>query len=166
MKVDCIVGVDVGKTGGIAIKYNDHYKVHKMPELKQLDELLKYYKEVSTDLLVVIESVRLLPGDMNSGAEKNFGRAVRMQKMLDQFAQIKAILEIAEIKYKLVSATTWQSDLQLRPKGWRKLTKSERKRIYQKFANHNFPTKVNLDVSDAVCILIWALRNIKHNPDF
>ena len=59
MKVDTIIGIDPGKTGGIAIKFRNQYKVHKMPDdLVKIDEMLKVYKDIGT-VLVIIEQIRL-----------------------------------------------------------------------------------------------------------
>lgn len=162
---ECIIGIDCGATGGIAILYDGQRKVHKMPEdLKQVDELLKYYQQISETMLVVIEHVQIMPHDIHNNEAKKFGRAVRMQKLLDQYSQFKAIMQIAGIPYITVTPKTWINYLNLKtPKKW---DRTQRKRHYRDWAQHSWPQKLSISVADAVCILIYTVRSLKFDPDF
>jgi len=167
--LDCIIGIDVGKKGGIAIYYRGKYKVHRMPnDITLLNNLLTHYRDVSETILVLIESVRLWPGDIkqkpNEPDEKTFGRINRLQQMVGMFEKIKAIMLVGGIPYMEIHPGTWQSYLNL--KANRSMDVRDRKRVYQKFASSVFPEKINMDVADAVCILIYGIRNLKYNPDF
>lgn len=163
--IDTIIGIDCGVSGGIAIKFREDKKVHKMPEkLTQVDELLKYYHEISDSMLVVIEKVQLIPHDVNTEDKKRFGRAFRVQKLLDQYSQFIALMEIAGIPYITVTSRSWISYLQLKtPKDW---DRTKRKRHYRDFAHKFWPERLSIPVADAVCLVIYGERRIKFDPDF
>jgi hypothetical protein len=170
--IETIIGIDCGKTGGVAINSKGKYIVHKMPESnKEISELLNYYKDISKTLLVVIEHVNIYPGDMEiKGTKeqrgKQFGRMVRVQKLLNQYEAIKTIMDISGINYVPAAPVTWQKYLNLRPNGWRDMSSDQRKKLYQEFAQAHFPTKVIRSVADSVCILIYAKRRLEFDPDF
>ena len=164
MKIDCIVAIDPGVRGAIAIKWRDRLKVHKMPEdLKVINELLKYYQDVSTEMLVLIEEVRILPQDIHA---ENFGRANRITKLLAGYEKLKTVMILAEIPFMQVKPQTWQSYLQLRPAGYKQMSKHQRKVLYKEKAQMAWPETVTLETADAICLLLYAQRNLKHNPDF
>ena len=160
MRVDTIIAVDPGKTGGIAIKFNGKYKVYKMPDsLVKIDDLLKHYNDVSDSMLVVIESIRL----HNTG---NMAMVSRMQKLFENYNQIKTLVAMNRIPFIEVAPVSWQAYLNLRTSRIKAMDRTGRKRAYRDFAQPWWPDKLNIDVADSVCLLIWAERNIKFNPDF
>jgi len=164
MEIDCIIGVDPGRTGGLAVRFHGKRKVYKMPgEINDLQELFKYYQEITDSMLVVIEKVQLLPYDVHTDDIKKFGRAMRVQKLLAQYEQMKTILIIMKIPFVTVTPRSWITYLNLNTKN---KTREERKRIYRDFAQMHWPVKVNLDVADSVCILTYAERRLRFDPDF
>jgi hypothetical protein len=165
MRVDTIIGIDCGVSGAIAVKFREHRKVHKMPkELTEVNELLKYYKGISNKMLVVIEKVQIIPHDVNTTDKKKFGRAFRVQKLLNQYNQFIAIMEVGEIPYITVTARSWISYLNLKtPKDW---DRTKRKRHYRDFAQQFWPERLSIPLGDAVCLLIWLERKLKYDPDF
>lgn len=57
------------------------------------------------------------PDDVTVGdAGANMGKLYRIQKMLQNFEHLKAIITVAEIPFVLVNAMKWQNDLKLRIK--------------------------------------------------
>ena len=155
-----ILGIDPGKTGGIAIKFNGKYKVYKMPDsLVKIDDLLKHYNEVSDSMLVIIEQIRL-------HRTENMAIASRMQKLFENYNQIKTLLEMNQIPFAEVSPRSWQSFLGLNIKRIKAMKPHEKKRAYRDFAQAWWPEKLSIDVADSVCLLIYGERNLKYNPDF
>lgn len=139
MKIDCIIGIDPGAGGGIAVKKNDDpVKVYKMPkDLRDLTTLFQHYKEISEHPIVFIEKVQLRPDDVNSAdAGANFGKAIRIQQMMQNFQKLKDLVEFADIPYVQVHPMSWQSFLKLRKKGEER---QDRKNRYKRFAQDIFP---------------------------
>jgi hypothetical protein len=160
MKADCLLTIDPGKTGAIAIKFNGKYVVHKMPaDLMKIDELLKFYKGNSGSMLVILEQIRLHRTD-------DMAKASRMQKLFEQYAELKTLLTMNGIPFTEVSPRSWQSFLGLRTKQINAMKPHERKRAYRDFAQAWWPTKLSIQVADSVCLLIYGERNLKFNPDF
>jgi hypothetical protein len=158
--IDCIIGIDPGKTGGIAIKFNNRYKVYKMPnDLVKIDELLKHYNELSDSMLVIIEQIRL-------HRTENMAMANRMQKLFANYNQIKTLLEMNQIMFAEASPVSWQSFLGLRTKRIMKMNRTGRKRAYRDFAQPWWPEKLTIQLGDSVCLMIYGERNLKYNPNF
>lgn len=159
MTVDTIIGIDPGKTGGIAIKFNGKYKVHKMPDdLVKIDELFKFYKGIGT-MLVVIEQIRL-------HRSENMAQVSRMQKLFAQYEQLKTLLTMNEITFVEVGPRSWQSFLGLNTKRIKAMERDQRKKAYRDFAQAHWPTKLSIQLGDAVCLLIYGERNLKYNTEF
>ena len=159
MRVDTIIGIDPGKTGGIAIKFRNQYKVHKMPDsLLKIDEMLKFYKGIGS-VLVILEQIRL-------HFTSDIAKVNRMQKMFAQYEQLKTLLVMNDIPFIEVGPTKWQSYLGLRTKRIRKMDRTERKRAYRDAIQSWWPEKLNIDVADSVCLMVYGIRNLKFNPDF
>lgn len=160
MKVDTIMGIDPGKTGGIAIKFNGKYKVYKMPDsLTKIDDLLKHYNEVSDSVLVVIEMIRL-------HQTENFGKASRMMKLYGNYMELLALINMNHISYVEASPRSWQSFLGLNTKRIKAMKPHEKKRAYRDFAQAWWPEKLSIAVADSVCLMIYGERNLRYNSDF
>jgi len=159
MDFDIIIGIDPGKTGGIAIKFNNRYKVYKMPDdLLKIDELLKFYNELGT-ILIIIEKITL-------HHTQDIARISRMQKMFAQYEQLKTLFVMNNLQFIEVTPKSWQSYLGLNTKRNRKLKRGQRKKVYRNWAQQWWPEKLIIQVADAVCLLIYGERNLKYNPDF
>lgn len=154
MKIDCIIGIDPGSSGGIAVwKEGEPITVHKMPEeLMDLRPFLAEIKITSNNPLVFLEKVQLWMGDMEGG------KAFRMQKMLQNFQRLKDILEFSDFPFVLVHPMTWQSTLKLRIKGEEK---SERKRRYKDIAQESYPeVRSTLWNCDAMLLVSFGRKKL------
>lgn len=170
MKIDCIIGIDTGASGGIAIWRPNHVlKVVKMPkDLKALKEFLEYYKEVC-EPIVFIEKLNVRPDDVSvSGGAANMGKLYRIQKMLQNFEQLKATIEFLEIPFILVNPMKWQSELKLRIKiKGKKEEKAERKNRYKSIAGQLYPdVKPTLWSCDATLIMHFGRYIIQNNQNW
>ena len=166
MQIDCIIGIDPGKSGGIAIwRPNHQTKTVKMPDdLMDLVDFFNYLIQTCRPI-VFVEKVQLRPDDIVG----NPGKAFRIQKMLADFEKLKTIMTVVDIPFVLVNPMKWQSVLKLRVKGEEK---AERKHRYQREAAKLYPeVKATLWNSDALMILHfgrhmlandekWILQNL------
>lgn len=158
LKIDCIIGIDPGATGGIAMwRPNSEVVTIKMPkELMDLRDWLEYVKTISESPLVFIEKVQMRPDDILPAEtpdehRANMGKAYRIQIMLQNFQRLKDILEFSDVPYIQVHPMSWQSFLHVRKKGE---DKKDRKNRYKKYATENYPSiKVNLWNADALLLM-------------
>lgn len=133
MQIDCIIGIDPGKSGGIAIwRPNMNTEVKKMPgDLTDLVDWFGYMLTVCKPL-VFVEKLQMRIDDI----VENPGKAFRIQKMLADFEKLKTILTVTNTPFVLVNPMKWQSVLKLRVKFE---AKAERKRRYKRIAAQLFP---------------------------
>ncbi|WP_281724451.1 hypothetical protein [Hoylesella shahii] len=138
-------------------------------DLRDLRDFIAYYKGF-TNPIVFVEKLNVRVDD----AEENKGKLFRIQTMLANFEQIKAVLTLLDVPYCLVHPMKWQSRLNLRKVG-RYEEKSERKKRYKEVAQDLYKgVKVTLWNADALLImhfgrvvlsndLSWLLENIPRN---
>lgn len=158
MKVDCIIGIDPGASGGIAVKRDgDLMKVYKMPkDMRELTVLMNHYKDISEHPLVFIEKVQLHHGDMSNEVP---GKAFQIQKMLANFQQLKDFVEFAEVPFIQVHPMSWQSFLKLRKKGEEK---KDRKNRYKNFAQQLYPEiRATLWNADAMLMVRFGEKKLE-----
>lgn len=164
MKINCVIGIDPGANGGIAVYTpGDLPKVAKMPkELSDLRNYLKYYAETYHPI-VFLEKVSVRPDDVAvQDSRAAMGKLYRIQKMMANFEHLKAVIELAGIPYVMVHPMTWQTKLKLRIRGQHE-EKAERKNRYKDAAAHNYPG-VNVTLWNADALLLmhfgrWVLVN-------
>lgn len=159
MKIDCIIGIDPGVSGGIAIyRLNQRTEVVKMPrELLELKEWFNYMKGICNPL-VFVEKVQLRPDDVND----NPGKAFRVQKLLAEFEKLKTIIAMCDIPFVLVHPQKWQNSLKLRVKGE---DKQQRKNRYKNAAGNLYPEiKATLWNADALMIMHFGRYIIQSQP--
>lgn len=163
MTIDCIIGIDPGKAGGIAVwRPNHKTEVIKMPgDLMELRQWFDHMKSVCRPL-VFVEKVQLRPDDVNG----NPGKAFRVQKLLSEFEKLKAIIAMCDVPFVLVHPQKWQNELKLRAKISRKKEeKSERKRRYKEIAGNLYPElKPTLWNADATLIMHFGRYILRNNP--
>lgn len=172
LSINCIIAIDPGASnGGICVfRPKETPKCVRMPkDLRDLRDFIAYYKGF-TNPIVFVEKLNVRVDD----AEENRGKLFRIQKMLANFEQIKAVLTLLDVPYCLVHPMKWQSRLNLRKVG-RYEEKSERKKRYKEVAQDLYKgVKVTLWNADALLImhfgrvvlsndLNWLLENIPHN---
>lgn len=64
------------------------------------------------------------PDDVTPGADGvNMGKLYRIQKMMANFEQLKAIIAVCDIPFVMVHPMKWQNELKLRAKTTRKKKK-------------------------------------------
>ena len=161
---NCIIGVDCGRQGGIAVWTKDNVKVVKMPkDLNELTPFLQYYKE-NYNPIAFIEKLTVRPDDISvQNGQPNFGKLFRIQKMLANYEQLKLVFENAGVPFCLCHPMTWESRLKVRSQI--KLEKAERKKRYADFARKWFPqVKVTLWNADALLILAFGQMMIENEP--
>lgn len=158
MKIETILAIDPGASGGLALYGNGKVSVAKMP--KDLGELKQYFEhltETYTNIVCFIERVSGYRGD-NDAPGKWYG----IDKMLANFTELKTSLKFHDIPFIEVHPATWQAGLRLRVKGE---DKKARKNRYKDFAEKTYPEiKTNLWNADALCILQFARIKINIDP--
>ena len=161
MKIDCVIGVDPGSAGGIAVFIpGNNVKTVKMPKnIADLRDFLGYYA-TNFHPIVFIEKLSVRPDDVAVEGNK-MGKLYRIQKMMANYEHLKAIIETAGIPYVMVHPLSWQTKLKLRVRG-SKEEKADRKRRYRDTAAKMYPGNVTLWNADAILIMHfgrWALVN-------
>lgn len=168
--IDCIIGIDPGANGGIAVYVPGEYRplmiTHKMPkDISELRDFFQYYMD-NFKPIVFLEKLSVRPDDVTTeGARINMGKLYRIQQMMANYEHLKALMESCGIPYVMVHPMTWQTKLQLRKRGIDgvKEEKAERKRRYQREAAKLYPQiRVTLWNSDALLIMHfgrWAMEN-------
>lgn len=153
LKIDCIIGIDPGAMGGLAIKIaGKNVIVAKNPkDVRDLMDILSYYAETFHPI-VFLEKLQVRPDDIkvdDSGA--NLGKIYRIQKMLANFEHLRAVIDLSGIPYCLVHPMKWQARLCLRQKGEQK---SDRKKRYKEVAQKLYPdAKATMWNCDAILLM-------------
>lgn len=168
MKIDCIIGIDPGAAGGIVVwRPNHNATAIKMPkDINEIRDLFNYYKEICTPI-IFLEKLSVRPDDVTVGdAGANMGKLYRIQKMLQNFEQLKAIISVCDIPFVMVHPMKWQNELKLRAKTTRKKEeKNERKRRYKEVAGNLYPElKPTLWNADATLIMHFGRYILRNNP--
>lgn len=161
-KVNCIIGIDPGASGGIAV-FVPGYKVKtvEMPkDMVDLRDFLAYFGD-NFKPVIFLEKLSVRPDDIVQGEGKAaMGKLYRIQKMIANYEHLKAVIETLGIPYVLIHPRSWQSKLGLAKTGEEK---AERKRRLKAAAEKLYPgAKVTLWNSDALLIMHfgrWALKN-------
>lgn len=164
IKINCVIGIDPGANGGIAIFIPGHKtKVAKMPkDITELRDFFTYYVE-NYKPIVFLEKLSVRPDDVVvQGDRAAMGKLYRIQKMMANFEHLKALIETSGIPYVMVHPMTWQTKLNLRTRGVHE-EKADRKRKYCGFAQASYP-EINVTLWNADALLImhfgrWALVN-------
>lgn len=161
LKIDCIIGIDPGAMGGMAIHIDGKNTIAaKNPkDVRDLMDILSYYAE-NFHPIIFLEKVQFRPDDVVVTAEgANLGKAYRIQKMLANFEHLKASIEMAGVPYCMVHPLSWQAKLGLRTKGGQKADKTERKKHYKDVAAELYPeVKTTLWNADALLILEFGKK--------
>lgn len=148
LNYNCIIGIDPGANGGIAVDVGGYVSVCKMPKVvSRLGDFLKYYKD-SYIAIVFIEKLAIRHDDLQGG------KVFRIRKMIANQEQLKAVLSLCGLDICEVHPLTWQSRLGLRIVGEEK---SERKRRYKTIASELYPqVKVTMWNCDALLIMRYG----------
>ena len=128
IRISAVVGIDPGSNGGIVTCDQIKISTIQMPkDLTDLRNYLEYLKTICSPI-VFLEKLSVRPDDVTLGADGvNMGKLYRIQKMLANFEQLKAIITVAEIPFVLIAPISWQQKLRIRIKNEDK--KDRKKRI-------------------------------------
>lgn len=119
------MGIDPGSNGGIVTwRPNQNIKAIQMPkDLTDLRNYLEYLKTICSPI-VFLEKLSVRPDDVTPGADGvNMGKLYRIQKMMANFEQLKAIISVCDIPFVMIHPMKWQNELKLRAKTTRKKKK-------------------------------------------
>lgn len=156
MKIDCIIGIDPGSSGGITVWRPNAKEISvKIPkDVKDLKEFLEYYKEIC-DPIIFLEKVQMHKEDAASG--KTFG----IEKLVRNFEQLKTAISYTDIPFVPVHPMKWQSALKLRiPKE----EKPERKKRYKGIAAKYYPDlKATMWNCDATLLMHFGRFILKND---
>lgn len=160
--INCVIGIDPGANGGIAIFIpGQNVKAVKMPkDITALRDFLTYYAE-NYKPIVFLEKLSVRPDDIDTEGDKaNMGKLYRIQKLMANYEHLKAIIETAGIPYVMVHPGKWTSNLGLRIKTQGvKESKQERKNRYKEYAQKNYPyINVTLWNADAINIMHFGRK--------
>ena len=159
MKINCVIAIDPGRAGGLAvfIKGEPNVRTARMPkDVGELQAFFQHYNE-NYNTIVFLEKLSVRPDDVAvEGGNANLGKLYRIQQMMADYEHLKAMLEIVGLPYVMVHPSSWQAKLKLRLPG-QKMEKAERKRLYKQMASHWYPeVKTTLWNADALCLLQFA----------
>lgn len=112
--IDCIIGIDPGKSGGLAI-WRPNYKTEVLKMPSNILDLRQYFEYIASicNPLIFLEKVQLRPDDIKD----NPGKAFRIQRMLADFETLKTVISVCDIPFVLVNPMKWQNTLKVRVKG-------------------------------------------------
>lgn len=160
---NCVITIDPGMNGGLVIYWRGQIKFVKMPkDLNRLVQTFEYYREISDELLIVIEKVSYIP----NVDDKEPGKAYAIQKLFNSYQKIIGYLEALRIEYLEVHPKVWQARVGLINRGVKE-TKTEKKNRHKKLAGKIYPnTKITLQNVDAYLILSWLITVINTNPNW
>src|SRR6478672_7790870 len=137
-----ILAIDPGKSGGIAIHYEDDTRAHKMPDtLKAVADLVTLTPDILT-----VAYVEHVPAFVPSARPKN------MFRLGENFGAIQGVLAACGVRTILVRPAKWQAAYNL---GKRSLCKSdsEWKNKLKAEAQRRFP-KLNVTLATADALLL------------
>lgn len=189
-----IIAIDPGKSGGIATFSNGRIQAVKMPEnVRELKKYLEFQIETYGESIVFIEKVQAFRGKtldelkddilslhknvnnsdhffnelkyLINGQDDAPGKKFGINKMLNNYSELLTVIKLLGIPFVEVYPISWQSTLGLKMHK-EKITKTERKNRYKKYAENSFPEikKVTLAISDALCLVQFALHKYLHEP--
>lgn len=158
LNVNCVIGIDPGRNGGIAIYLDNVVEVRRMP--KEVTDLSFWLQELQNSCrpLIFVEKLQMRPNDLTD----NRGKIYRIQRMLADYEALKTVLQMSGVPFALTHPMKWQQGLNLRIQGEEK---AQRKRRYKDIAKYLFPNiRVTMWNCDALLIMSWGLSTVKANP--
>lgn len=139
------IGIDPGANGGISGTDGKETRTARMPkDLSQLANFINWAK-TNYNPVVFVEKLSIRKDDLAGG------KVFRIQHMIENYANLKAVISLCGVAFAEVHPLTWQSRLKLRRTGEEK---SERKRRYKDEAQDIFTSvKVTMANCDALLIM-------------
>ncbi len=149
-----IIGIDPGKSGGIAriitrdeytIGKQEYWTAYKCPKtINEMTDILKTFKRFAIKPKCFLESVHAFPTDARSSAFK-FGM---------NFGIWQGILSALNIEIEFITPQKWQKHFAPLPK-----IKKDRKNKLKQIAIEKTQIKATLNTADALCIAIYGYEN-------
>ena len=140
-----IIGIDVGKSGGFAVRNGISLVLHKMPETE--GDILALLEKLAVPEAVAY--VELVPIGMP-------GKGAAMAKLNANAAFIRGVIMALKIRMILVRPSEWQSFFNLGKRATCK-SDSEWKNKLKAEAQRRFPgVLITHQTADALLILEWA----------
>lgn len=165
MVYECVMGIDPGRTGGIAVVTKDNLipYTYKMPEsVQEFRTVLDNYKDYK--VVVFLEKVNMWIGDMTTKQEATEsekkamrGKVFRLQKLIANYNEIKTCIKWQG--YDLIECTPgqWQKGLSLRPIK----DKTDRKNRNKDHARYFYSgIKITHQNADALLIMQYGLSRL------
>lgn len=153
MKIDCVIGIDPGASGGIVCWMpGKKITAMKMPtDINDLRDYLQWAKSVANPI-VFLEKLSVRPDDIAvDGNGANMGKLYRIQRMIANYEQLKTTITFCEVPFAMVHPMVWQNRLKLRVKGEEK---AARKKRFRDIAGRLYPEiKPTLWNADATLIM-------------
>ena len=131
------IGIDPGKSGGIAIIEEDGAFTIKMPETEK--DLFEYLRDNAHNAFCLIEQVHAMPGQ-GVTSMFNFGMS---------YGALRMAIIAAEIPFQTVTPQRWQKALQCLTKGDKNVSKRRAQEIFPDI-------KVTHAIADALLIAYYA----------
>jgi Holliday junction resolvasome RuvABC endonuclease subunit len=133
---DSLIGIDPGKSGGIAVYRNGEMTASKMPDThKDLFEMLRLIKEESVQPVALLEKVHSMPGQ-GVRSVFTFGEG---------YGSLRMALTATAIPYDTCTPQKWQKALGCLTKGDKNVSKAK--------AQELFPAlKITHAIADAILI--------------
>lgn len=148
-----IIGIDPGKSGGIAVikSYGNERLpdvwADKMPETPA--DILGYFDSLLVDATAFIEQV-------NAAGDPNFRGVLARAKLYGNYCSVEMALLAAKISCEPVTAAKWQKAMGCSRPG---MPYADKKRFNKERAQQLFPRlKVTLDIADALLIAEYGRR--------
>ncbi len=119
------LGIDPGKSGGIAVVHNESMTAHKMPDTPHdlaelLDAICDRYTTGGDTPLAIVEQVHSMP---KQGVSSTF-------KFGTNFGMIQGVLAAMKIPYEFVTPTVWQRAMGCLTKGDKNVSKAKAQQLF------------------------------------
>lgn len=162
MKERTIIGIDPGKSGGIAVYGKRKIQAVAMPEdFDGLKDYLQYVYDTYENIYVFFEKVQAYISD-----DEEPGKKFGINKMLANQKEVITVLRMIGFKNVIeVYPISWQTTLELKKKG--EETKTERKNRFKTYAQNCFPEiTITLKTADAVLLVQFGLYKFANDIDW
>jgi len=149
-----IIGIDPGKSGGVAIWHSGLNTIVKCPKtVEEMADLIRTstnseYIDKNTKAIAYLEQVHAMPHDGRSSLFK-FGQ---------NFGQWQGILAAYKVHTILVSPQKWMKYWKTKFNITPSKDKQERKRVLKEIASRYTDKRVTLYNSDAILITLYGLN--------
>jgi len=148
--VKWVIGIDPGKSGGIAVYSVKTKKVYAFNMPQTPEDMVELFNKYNNNAYCYMEKIHGMPG-MGGVSMFTFGK---------QYGWLEMCLVLTEIPVEAVTPQKWMKELQLGTKKGKSGTEWKNKLKFR--AQQLFPgQKITLKKSDALLILQYGLKQLK-----